>query len=545
MIEAETSAEDGVTARGMSQAMRMNRTVVALALVVGGCGSASLPAETAGQPAPPAGAPTSSNDVADAAPGAPEDTTGAAPVAPPDPRSAQIPEHRLRRSILSETDDANRDFGGRVDTIASSGGGMIGPRMRVRAGPLPGHPGLYEMTLNNTGSGWEEKFLLLVPNVAPPAVAPLLVAFHKFGNSQWDIEAHTTFIQECRGRGWYCVAPLGATQVSFGSIESQINTRAALDFVVNSFNVDRTRVYAVGFSMGAGAAVNYAARHLDPAGVMFAAVANHTGGVSLAHTWANEFDDADVNDNWANWQFLEAPDYLEFWFGGPPAAQAFNYQRSSAIDLDPVGGTIGVDTDLARNLAHVPILDWIAAGDPIAYLQDQMAAFHNHVGAQNPGNQLVTAPGSNHTWNTLNETDVCDYLAQFSLQLPASGSTLADEDGVYFRFNVEQDAPGAFTPFTWTLVPGMYVFDLTATTNLKRIVIESAAAGLKFLRPWTVNLSTADGTGDRVVFRDVPHPPTSVTRDGVPAFASYDGGTNSLEIVETDPAPHTWVLAFP
>ena len=29
--------------------------------------------------------------------------------------------------------------------------------------------------------------------------------------------------------------------------------------------------------------------------------------------------------------------------------------------------------------------------------------------------------------------------------------------------------------------------------------------------------------------------PSSVTRDGVPAFASYDSGTSSLEIVETEP----------
>src|SRR6185503_13512505 len=151
----------------------------------------------------------------------------------------------------------------------------------LRSVPVAGEPGLYDVTLNNTGSGYEERFLLQVPLVATSTPAPMLVVFHKFGVSHWDAFYNTSFITEARNRGWYLVAPLGASGVSFGSIESQVNTRAALEIVTELYNVDKTRVYGVGFSMGGGNVVSYAARNLDPQRIMFAAICDHTGGISL------------------------------------------------------------------------------------------------------------------------------------------------------------------------------------------------------------------------------------------------------------------------
>ncbi|MCY2960866.1 MAG: hypothetical protein NTY35_11925 [Planctomycetota bacterium] len=417
--------------------------------------------------------------------------------------------------------------------------------LRYRARFVDGYPGLIEFTLNNTGSGWQEKFLLQIPPVAPTSPVPLLVVFHKYGSGHGDV-LNTSFLAETQARGWYCLSPLGARQKHFGNRESQINTRAALDLVAHLFPIDRNRVYGAGFSMGGGALANYAARHLDPAGVRFAAICDHTGGVSLSHTWFSEPDDADLDDNVPlAGQNLEVPDVLESLFGGTPSAVPFEYQRCSTIDLDPIGGTIGAGTDFGRNLVHIPTLVWIANADPLVYLGTQTYAFDGYLQAQNAGHQLTVASGNVHAWTTLDETAVCDWLQTKTLQTPNGGRTLADEDGTWFRFQIEQDAPGSFTPFTWSIDTVARRVDISQTANLRRISIDAPGAGLVLSGNVTLRLATADGTGDRARILGVLTPPLAVTRDGVAASGTYDAFSRTYEVVETNAALHTWVLTFP
>ncbi len=417
--------------------------------------------------------------------------------------------------------------------------------VRYRAHPVAGYVGLYEFVLNNTGSGWQEKFLLQVPLVPPTGPTPLLVVFHKFGSSHGDLIS-SGFIPEVTSRGWYAICPLGARQKNFGNLESQINIKASLELVRSLFPIDPTRVYGVGFSMGGGSVVNYAARHLDPRSLMFAAVCDHTGGVSLANTWFNEYDDNDLDDNiptpGAN---LEVPDVLEELYGGTPAQKPFAYQRCSTIDLDPVSNLIGVGTDFARNLGHVPTLVWLAANEPTAYLQNQTIAFANHIQPLNVNNTLHMAPGSIHAWTTLDPAFVCNWLSQFTLSLPRSETSLADEDGQWLGFFVEQDATGAFTPFDWSVDAAAKRLTLSSTQNLRRLRVNAASLGITLTGPVTLDLSTADGTGDVVQFLYVPAAPTSVTRDGVSASGTFDALTHTFAITETDPAPHHWIVTFP
>ena len=119
-----------------------------------------------------------------------------------------------------------------------------------------------------------------------------------------------------------------------------------LDWIGAKCRVDRTRIYGVGFSMGGGSVTSYAARHLDPARAMFAAVVDHTGGVALRNTYASEPDDADSDDNTPQvGDNLEVPDILDGWYGAP-ATHLFGYQRCSTIDMDPLNGQIGSGTSL-------------------------------------------------------------------------------------------------------------------------------------------------------------------------------------------------------
>jgi dienelactone hydrolase len=458
------------------------------------------------------------------------------------------PDHRGRGSVLDTLLDDRKvvdelDYAGLAPEVVAQI--AASPTVRYRVNPVAGFPGLFEFVLVNTGSGWQEKFLLQEPLTPPTGPTPLVVVFHKYGSSHGDLIS-SGFIPEVQSRGWYAICPLGARQKNFGNLESQINIRAALELVRALYPIDSARVYGVGFSMGGGSVVNYAARHVDPKGVMFAAVCEHTGGVSLRNTWFYEPDDADQDDNVPTPGLnLEVPDVLESLFGGTPAAQPFAYQRCSTIDFDPFTGQVGALTDFARNLEHVPTLVWMAVNDPTRYLQKQTTTFDSHIQGQNPNNTFHLAPGNVHAWTTLDPAFVCNWFAQFTLTLPRSGHALADEDGQWLEFMVEQDASGAFTPFTWSVDAPTKTITLSGTRNLRKLRIHAAPLGVALTGPVALDLSTADGTGDVVDFLYVPAAPTSVTRDGVAASASWDPQASVLTITETSAALHHWVVTFP
>jgi hypothetical protein len=424
--------------------------------------------------------------------------------------------------------------GGSVDATASASTGAAGAHSPghglVQGDPVPGYPGLYNMTLGGTGSGYLEYFLLQVPDGPPSGPTPLLVVYHKYGVSHGDALFHTNFVQEARNRGWYLVAPLGAVDDNFGSLPSQINTQAVLDWTRNWFPVDRTRIYGVGFSMGGGWCTSYAARHLDPNGAEFAAVVDHTGTVSLGDAYANEAGNTMVIQE------------LENLFGGSPTAQPFNYQRCSSVDIDPMTHVVGAGTDMARNLPVVRC--WMANNDPQPYLPEQTQVFFDHIQPMNRNDVFTIVHASGHTWDTLDDTAVCDWLSTYTLIDPSIGNTLADLGGAWHHFQIDQEVGGAFTPFSWFADANANRISFWGTANLQRISVDSPALGLAYSGNLRLNMSSADGTGDQVLFLHVPHAPLTVTRNGVPASGTYDALTQTFLVDETSGSGSQWVLGF-
>jgi dienelactone hydrolase len=364
----------------------------------------------------------------------------------------------------------------------------------------------------------------------------MLVCFHKFGNSAYDILYNTNFFREGINRGWHVVAPLGASTAHFSSLESQVNTEAVMNWMVNPnhFSVDKTRVYAVGFSMGGGAALNYAARHLDPAKVMFAAVVNHTGVV--CHE--------DAYDNEPLSQYI-----FEFWFGNgtPGYTDPFKMRRSSVITFDPVTLAVETTTDLARNLMHLNTRTLYANQDPLDYLRTENDVLHTHLlslGAGPAQHVLYVYPGTTHSWDLLDEKITCDWLRTQRLRLPTSGNTLADQNGKYFYFTVTQALGGAFTPFAWELNTTSNTLDISQTANLVELAVDTALSGLSSSAPFTAELSTADGAPDALRLRGWNHLPWSVIRDGVPTSNwSYNATNGDLTLNEFNGAGvHVWLV---
>lgn len=402
----------------------------------------------------------------------------------------------------------------------------------------PRYTRYYEVTIN-PGTGFAETFVVQRPNVAPTTPAPLLMGFHRYGVSQKDIPVHTGLVWECLKRGWYLIAPLSAAQIHFSSLESQANTAAVFEWVFANFAIDRTRVYGVGFSMGAGAALNFAARHVDPAGPMFAAIVDHTGTV-------------DLNDAYLNDPTLQAWPYpLDYWFGvpwQPGSADPWRMARSSVIRFDDVTLVVDPDQDLASNLTHMALKIVRADNDPLTYLRRQCdvldAHLRNNLGfVPGPRYAYELVPSTQHVWSTLHFKNACDWLAQHSLTLPTQGSTLADRDGVFFQFQIEQDVPNAFTPFDWDIDAANNALTLTETKNLKRATLQIASAGLSAALPLHLTLKSADGLADEVKLVGWPTAPTAVVRDGAPETSwSHDPLTQTLTINEYDASLHAWSL---
>jgi poly(3-hydroxybutyrate) depolymerase len=396
----------------------------------------------------------------------------------------------------------------------------------ISAIPVPGYERLYELTITNTGTPWQESFLFQVPAVPASMDVPVLVVFHQFGVSHFDVSAHTGFLQEAAARGWYLVAPLGATQINFSSIDSQINTQVVLKWVLQFFNVDRERIYGVGFSMGGGNALNYGARHLDPDEAMFAAIVNHTGVISLRDTYLSD---------------PAARPFLELLFGGSPSTKLFEYQRSSVADLDPMTQAVVPGADLSRNLAHVAMQTWHASNDPLTYLVNQNETLHSHLKGLGGDPELVVTPGSGHNWGTMDEAAACDFLAGEQLAIPAKGAALVDQDGPYLHMEVWQDAAGAFTPFRWQVRPDLNRFSIGMTENLKRVRVNTFANELDPTATLQVVLGTSDGLPDELTFTGYDQSPTEVTRDGsVAAIWIWSSTEKTVRIVEQDGGYHFW-----
>jgi len=408
-------------------------------------------------------------------------------------------------------------------------------------GFVPKDYALYEIDISAavTGNGFPERLFFGTPWPPPTAPAPVLFFHHRFGKTHFDLTVSTTFLQAATSRGWYVYAPIGASNKSFGSSISQQNMEIGFNLLQNLPGVffDLDRIYGVGFSMGGGSLMSYAARHTDATSHTMAALINHSGGTCLAHTYAND---------------APARSILEFWFGTPQVPGSGNpweFARHSSIHFDPndgPGGSFQSNWDMVRNVKDTPLWMLRASDDLIPYLSVQSDALDDHL-VNNlgvvPGPSYVydIVPYSGHDWSMLNEVDALDFLEQFTRTLPTTNDTLIDRDGRWYYFNVTRDAglTNQFSELDWNVDVGSNSLTLD-TTKLSVIIVETALSGLDPQSPLVVHNDPLDGQGDDIFLRDFPAKPSSVLRDGVPVIAPYLAG--SLRLFANDDVPHIWTI---
>ncbi len=423
---------------------------------------------------------------------------------------------------------------------ASGGAAAPAPKLLgIQAGPPLSSAGKVarwvEITIS-TSTTLDEKFLLFQPTPKPSAPAPLIVFFHGYSVGPLDVVFNTTFLEEAQTRGWFLVAPMGAVDKHFSHPISQINTQEALTWVIQHCAIDTQRIYGVGFSMGGGAVTNYAARHVDVQMPMLAAVVDHTGSVSLRFNLA-----WDTPGHQALFDLL-------FGNGMPNSAEPWKMNRCSVIDMHPLTLQVDQDQDLARNLSHVPMQIARADVDPFWFLSTECNALDSHMvndlgKMPGPDYQYIISPGTSHDWSSLDETATCDWLSNFTLQVPQSGKTLVDTAGNYFHFFVGPLLEKVFTPFTWNILPTQNEVQIAETSNLWHLRVYTQQAGLDPLQPLRVVAGpNLDATGDILVLADYPGAPTAVLRDGQPMSSPIEWMHVPPHVIlfEPDFAQHTW-----
>ncbi len=356
--------------------------------------------------------------------------------------------------------------------------------------------GTWEVTLNDTGTAWQEKFLIGLPR-HPQWPTPMLVAFHGWGSTQEDIIIRTRYFQKAMARGWVVVAPLGAHQFNYSIDYSQKNTEAVLDWVMSYFAIDSDRIYGVGFSMGGGSVSTYAARHQDPTHARFAAIVDHTGTVSIRDIWTHALDKS----------LLEH----ELMFEGSPMQVPFRYQSASVIDLD-ASGQIDPNADLARNLIRTPVKVFAVAGDPNAHLVEESIDFHGHLTGLGGTPQLEIDPGTTHRWTNLPEDEALDWLQQYRLvNRRGPVRVLADRSARWYHFTITAAIEGQFSPFRWALDEMNNRVVLDQIENISKIRFRPAGTGLP-TATFEVMLNLTNPGPIDVVLEGYEVPPSSVTQ---------------------------------
>jgi pimeloyl-ACP methyl ester carboxylesterase len=330
---------------------------------------------------------------------------------------------------------------------------------------------------------------------------PLVIAYHGYGASAQSVSSKTTLDEECNTRNWLYLSPTGMDDQLFGSGPSQQNTRVAIQYMLDNFNVDPDRLYMVGFSMGAGVTANFAAQQRDPDGIMLAAI----GLVSGTFDWTMAYNLA----NPPLQEFMEEPLH----FGGSTTTVPFEYQRYSSLYFDPatylpIPGTLITNLSMAVNLGSTPVYATWDTTDNLLQVKKQNPRLINVLEAI--GTDLTwftvsstwdpdTGQFAPHSWLVLDEVDLFDFFdGKVVDRTPDSFRALVDEDDVVSWLDLTQRLADQFSDVKVEANPGVAEstnpeLSLTDADNLTIVAGDVSETAIVGTDPIDFTVSTIDG----------------------------------------------------
>lgn len=381
---------------------------------------------------------------------------------------------------------------------------------------------------NETGTGFGEDYLLGVPRgLAPAAARPLLLAWHGFGAPPRQIFRDTDYPAECASRGWFLLAPRGLDDKSFAFPPAQRNVRALLAHVLASYPIDRARLYAVGWSMGAQSALCFAARHREDEIARFAAVAALQGPHDVLDTYRNESEP------------LRA--WLVRLFGATPEADVRPYLRTSSVRLDERGEFLAREPSYAWHLVDLPLLLVHAPDDSLRYLRAQnlaLGAFLRSRGAP-VVEWSVRGRVPAHDWRIAGAGSVCDFLARHRAgPAPRRFALVSDGEAARGGVRLEPRTGAAFaTAEVWREGARWRIASLRHAE-----VVELALDALDASEPCLeVALRSGSGSVERLRVRGLARAPLELRR-GRRRIAAHDWSIEEGLLLDARTAPARWTI---
>lgn len=309
---------------------------------------------------------------------------------------------------------------------------------------------------------------------------PMVIAYHGFGMSANSVALFSEIDEECNNRGWVYMAPTGLDDQLFGSPISQQHVEAAIQYMLDNYNIDQDRLYMVGFSMGGGVATSFAARHRDPSGQMIAAV----GTVSPTMDWTQTF----LLGTTAT-QTLMINQYN---FGDTPSQVPWKYKQVSGLYFDrntypPLPGVLVPEDSMATNLAGIPTyLTW-DTGDTLPEVLSTAPVFESVL--LNAGATVQTAIKSGtvdgdgdpatHSWWVLDEVELFDFFDGKKVKrYPTDFDGQQDLGGALSWATSTQDQTDAFTYLVGDADRPNEEIDLSGVANASEVSVRVGKTGI-------------------------------------------------------------------
>lgn len=262
---------------------------------------------------------------------------------------------------------------------------------------------------------------------------PLLIGLHGMGGTgEW---TRDYLAAEANNRGWLLAAPdmhghhyVNHGKFALGWIGAQHDIIDTIEYMASEYEVDPSRIYVVGGSMGGQAAALMAAKYPDlfPATIPWKPLTDLGAWYYEIGALGDPYGDQSTIRNEA---------------GGSPLTVPFEYQRRSPIWMP-------------QNSRLMPLEMWHDVDDqyvPIHHSYDLRDAINNHWNPPTPVTLIEVPSAANdcppdgqghdfeHCYNPP-QADIFDFLSGFALAptAPISLSIRTDESKTYFWLNMAQ-----------------------------------------------------------------------------------------------------------
>jgi len=324
-----------------------------------------------------------------------------------------------------------------------------------------------DFTFTSSYDGSTQWAALQVPSKPPPVAGyPIVIALHGWDASVGQSSGRDTMISAfgpmAEQQGWLLAAPemhgeRTSGDTSLAARAAQHDTLDTLAVVRAKYQVDASRIYITGLSMGGMAAVVTAAKYPD----VFAAAVDYDGISDLAK-WYDES------------VLLQSEIAAEA--GGTPSEMAFEYARRSPVSF-------------ASNLKHVPLAIIHGQADDVV-LPHHATDLYTAVQSYGPDNVEIHWFAGGHVIPAEYGPDwAAAFFARYTLNTtPHTLSIKTDESKAYYWLGVRQTGAGHWTTVEATTDDGRQQIVATVTDSTSvEVTFDLQQLGFDTVSAYTVH----------------------------------------------------------